>query len=84
MSKTKRPRSLTLRLDPQLYCDAKNLASLKLVSLNTLIQESIQATLLRAEEQRRFDEYSILGEDLQASNLDYAEAAQAEVMLSDE
>lgn len=58
MSKTNRPRSLTLG--------------------------SIQPTLLSAEEQKSFDEYSLLGEDLDSSGLTYVEAAQAEVMLSDE
>jgi hypothetical protein len=40
--------------------------------------------LLNAEEQKGFDEYSLLGEDLDSSGLTYVEAAEAEVMLSDE
>ena len=73
---------LTLRLPPDLYQSSRLVAEQRHISLNALIQESLQA-LVRAEQQRRlFDDYTRLGEDAEGCDVDYALAAQREVILA--
>lgn len=84
MSTTKASRTLTVRLSPQLYSAAQDLASKKHVSLNALMQESLTEAIRAAEEKIRYDGYTMLGQDSENCDLGYAEAAQGEVMLRDE
>ena len=77
-------KAMTLRLPPDLYQTGQQIAQQRHMSLNALIQESLQA-LIRVEQQRRlFDDFTLLGEDMEGSNMDYAFAAQREVIMSDE
>ncbi len=81
MPETVAPKTLTLRLSPELYSAAQAVARRRAMSLNALLQQSL-ALLLRAEEERqRFEEYSQLGQHPETCEVEYAIHAQAEVML---
>ena len=74
-------KSLTLRLPPDLYASGQSIAKDRRISLNALLQESLAATV-RAEQQRRlFDDFTQLGEDAAACDVEYAFPAAAEVFL---
>jgi hypothetical protein len=75
------PKTLTVRLTPELYSAAQRAAKQRAVSLNTLLQESLAAALRSAEEQQRYDDYTLLGQDAEMCDVEYAAHAQAEVML---
>lgn len=69
---------------PQLVSGPKNFARHKRMSLNALMQESLAQAIRVAEEQARYEGYTLLGKDLDSCDLDFAAAAQAEVMLGDD
>ena len=84
MSEAAVSKTLTVRIAPELYEAALHIAQQRRVSLNALLQQSLAAAVRSAEEEARYEEYSLLGSDLDESDLDYAIHAQAEVMLSDQ
>ena len=84
MAGPKNSKTLTLRLSPQMYSAAQEVARHKRMSLNALMQESLAQSIRVAEEQARYDGYTLLGSDLDGSDLDFAASAQAEVMLGGE
>ena len=74
-------RTLTLRIPPDVYESSRRIAEKRSISLNTLIQQSLE-DMIRAEEDRAsYDAYTLLGQDAQECNVEYAIHAQAEVML---
>jgi hypothetical protein len=77
-------KTLTVRLPPELYSAAQKVARRRDLSLNALLQESLIATIRVAEEEARYEEYSLLGQDRPLCDVDYAIHAQAEVMLGDD
>ena len=77
-------KSLTVRITPELYSAASNLARKRAVSLNTLMQESLAAIVRAAEEQARYDAYTLLAQDVEGCDAEYAIHAQSEVMQHDE
>ena len=74
-------RCVTVRLSPTLYAAASAIAKKRSVSLNGLVQESLAREIRIAEEQQRYDEYALLGQDRKECDVDYAFAAQAEVRI---
>lgn len=77
-------RALTLRIPPTIYEASRRIANKRAVSLNLLIQQSLEA-MIRAEEDRAsYDAYTLLGQDAEECDVEYAIHAQAEVMLRDE
>ena len=81
MPETILPKTLTLRLTPDLYFAAQRVARRRAVSLNTLLQESLASTLRAEEERQRYEDYSLLGQEAEICEAEYAIHAQAEVML---
>jgi hypothetical protein len=77
-------KTLTVRLRPEVYAAAFDVARARSVSLNTLVQEGILSIIHDAEEQSRYDAYTLLGDDPDGCSVEYAFAVQAEVALSDE
>ena len=77
-------RTLTVRMTPDLYSAVQKMARRREISLNALLQESLATSLRADEEQQRYDDYSLLGQDSEMCDVDYAVHAQAEVMLSAE
>ncbi len=77
-------RSLTLRIPPNVYEASRRIAHKREVSLNALIQASLEALIQAEEERASYDAYTLLGQDAAECNVEYAIHAQAEVMLRDE
>lgn len=84
MSSTVPPKNLTVRLTPELYEAASEIAQQCHISLNALLQESLLQTLRANEEQARYHAYSALGQEIEMCDVEYAIHAQAEVMLHGE
>lgn len=76
-------KSLTVRLRPTLYEAATSLAKRRRLSLNALIQESLEEILRIEEEREMYEAATLLGEDPDECDVEYAFAAQAEVALRD-
>jgi predicted transcriptional regulator len=76
-------KALTIRLPVELYQTSSELAKRRQVSLNTLIQEALAAILKTEEEARLYDEFGQLGEDAEEADVEYALAAQWEVLRGD-
>ena len=83
MSETK-SKTLTIRLTPHLFEAARDVAKRRDVSLNALVSESLEAAIRDAQERARFEEYTLLGQDVEGCDVTYALAAQTEVMTSDQ
>ena len=77
-------RALTLRIPPNVYESSRLIANRRSVSLNALIQQSLEDMIRADEEQASYDAYTLLGQDAQECDVEYAIYAQAEVMLRDE
>lgn len=76
-------KSMTLRLPPDLYASGQRIAQERRMSLNALLQESLAATV-RAEQQRKlFEGFTLLGDNTDACDVEYAFPAAAEVVLAD-
>lgn len=71
MSKIMTPKTLTIRLNPELYSAVQNMAQRRAMSLNNFLQEGLAAAVRADEESQRYHDYSLLGQE-------------AEVMLSAE
>lgn len=76
-------RTLSVRLPGRLYEQAQGLAKQRKMSLNALMQECLAKSILAAEEQVRYEAYSLLGGDSDTTT-EYSIGAQGEVMLRDE
>jgi hypothetical protein len=74
-------RVLMIRLPSDLYEAATALASRRGISIDLLVEESVAATVRADEEYARYEAYSLLGQDAEASDVAFADYAQAEVML---
>jgi hypothetical protein len=77
-------RALTLRIPTELHSAITELAHSRSVSVNAYIQQQLEGAVRLAVEQARYDAYTLLGQDAEACDVEYAAAAQAEVMLSDD
>jgi hypothetical protein len=78
------PRSLTVRLDPALYQAASTLSKRRNLSLNKLVQEALARSVREDEERELYDAFELLGRFPDECDVEYAQAAQAEVALSAE
>src|SRR5438552_16737111 len=84
MVMTKTPKSLTVRLAPTVYEESIKVARRRRLSLNALIQESLRRAIAEERALEMFDAATILGSDPEESDVEFALAAQAEVVFSDE
>ncbi len=74
-------KPLTLRLRPDVYQAAANLARRRSQSLNSLIQESLALRIKVEEDRELFEAAELLGQFPDECNVEYAFAAQAEAAL---
>ncbi|HZP82722.1 MAG TPA: toxin-antitoxin system HicB family antitoxin [Chthonomonadaceae bacterium] len=84
MGATKEARSLTVRLRPELYAAATDLAKKRCISLNTLVQESLAAVIREEEDREMYEAAELLGQFPEECDVEYAFAAQSEVVLREE
>ena len=84
MARTQNPKALTLRLKPEIHAAIADVARRRSQSINAYIQANLE-TIVRAEkEQARYDAYTMLGQDAESCEAEYAIHAQIEVMLHGE
>lgn len=73
-------KSLTLRLSPDIYAALASVAQNRSLSVSALVKQNLE-TLIRAEEEKsRYDAYTLLGQDIEGCDVEYAIHAQSEVM----
>ncbi len=72
---------LTVRLEPDLYRAASDLARKRKQSLNALVQDSLARALRQQEDQELYEAFERLGENPAACDVEYAFGAQSEVVL---
>jgi hypothetical protein len=77
-------KNLTVRLTPDVYHSAMEIAKRRHISMNALLQESLLQTIRITEEQKCYNDYSLLGQEADTAicDVEYAIHAQAEVMLN--
>jgi hypothetical protein len=83
MRATKEAKSLTVRLPSDLYESATSLAKKRCISLNTLIQQSLAAVVKEEEDRELYEAFELLGQYPEECDIEYAFAAQSEVVLRD-
>jgi len=74
-------KALTVRLPEPLYTQSRELAKKRHISVNALIQQSLEAFARAEEERALYHAFSIVGED---AHVEYAVDAQREVLCDDE
>lgn len=83
MATAQEVKAVTLRLSPALHTAIAQAARQHSQSLNTYIQQNLEAIVKAEEEKARYDAYTLLGAD-EDTSVEYAIHAQAEVMLHDD
>jgi len=73
-------KALTVRLPSGLYQAGADAARRRNVSLNALIRDGLTALLKEEEYARLYDAFGELGEDAEGSDVEFAIAAQREVV----
>jgi hypothetical protein len=79
-----RSRALTVRLPEELYDQSQELARERSTSLNALIQEGLVGLIRARREAQLYEAFGLLGEDAEEASVEFAVAAQQEVVLADE
>jgi len=77
-------KPMTVRLPLHLYRAGREFARRRRISLNRLVQESLQAAIEAEEERQLYDEFTLLGQDTEECDVEYAFQAQREVVIQDE
>jgi hypothetical protein len=77
-------RSVTIRLPENIYQESVKAAKAKNISFNSLTQEGLLKILREQREKDLYDAFTLVGQDAEESDVEYAIHAQAEVMLRDE
>lgn len=75
-------RATSVRLEETVYEETKNIARRRGVSMNTLIDRVLRQEIALEQEREMYDAATLLGQDAD-SDVDYAFAAQAEVVTGD-
>jgi hypothetical protein len=77
-------KAFTVRLQPDLYNAAAQVARKRGRSLNALIQQGLEEMIRIEEDRDLYEAATILGAQAGESDVEYAFSAQAEVILRDE
>lgn len=80
----KKQVAFTLRFDPDLYERVKKVSRRKGRSLTAFIQEAVSKKLAEEEAASLYRAFTLVGQDMQESSVDYAHEAQQETVLKDE
>jgi hypothetical protein len=76
--------AFTVRLPRKLYRASSAAAKRRKVSLNRLVQESLAAAIRAEDDKRLYEEFTLLGQDKELTDVEYAFEAEQEVVLRDE
>lgn len=77
-------KAMTIRLPQALYRAGREMAKRRRVSLNQLVQESLQETIDEEKKQQLYHEFTLLGQDTAECDVEFAFEAQREVIMRDE
>ncbi len=83
MNNTQLAQAITLRLPPDLHAAVTQAARSRSQSVNAYIQHGLEELVRVEEEKARYAAYTLLGQDVEECDVEYAIHAQAEVMLHD-
>ncbi len=76
-------KTLTVRLPEDLYRNTAEVARKRGVSLNRLVQESLAQIIRDAHAAELYDAFSLVGEDAEETNVEFALQAQWEVVTDE-
>ena len=79
----KRQIAFTLRFDPTLYERVKTVSERGGQSVTSFVQEAVARKLREEDAAALFDAFTLVGEDLEETNLEFACDAQREAALKD-
>jgi predicted transcriptional regulator len=77
-------KSLTVRLQPELYEAAAQIARKRGRSLNTLVQQGLEQIIRTEENREMYEAATLLGMDAEGCDVEYAIPVAAEVLQRDE
>lgn len=72
--------ALTLRLNPEIYDKAKQLAKYEGKSFTCLVQSLLEEKLKKEGKKKLFDAFSLIAEDRKEVDVDFAFESQKEVI----
>ena len=75
--------ALTLRLPPEIYEGAKEMAKEKGKSFSCYMRELLEEKLKEERRKRLFDSFSLVAEDAEEVDVEYAFEAQRRVVLGE-
>ncbi|MHB9132008.1 MAG: hypothetical protein ACYDBB_13110 [Armatimonadota bacterium] len=73
-------KALTIRLSDSLYAQSRELAKKRHISVNALIQQSLEEFAHSEKERMLYDAFTLVGEETREANAEYALPAQSEVL----
>jgi hypothetical protein len=76
-------RALTIRLPFDLYEESREIAQEHKVSINMLILDCLRRSVQERAEKKLYEAFSIIAEDPEEANVEFAMAAQQEVINND-
>ena len=76
--------ALTLRLEKDLYTRAKEAAQAQKTSFTAFVQGALAEVLKKEEQKTLYAAFSLVAQDLEETNVEYALHAQREVVESHE
>lgn len=77
-------KSLTIRLPDDLYRKSAEAAKQRNVSFNALVRESLAETVAKEEYRLLYEAFTEIGLDASEADVEYAEAAQWEVIRDEQ
>ena len=79
----KRQIAFTLRFDPMVYERVKAVSECSGQSVTSFVQEAVAMKLREEDAAALFDAFTLVGEDMEETNVEFACDAQREVALKD-
>ena len=79
----KRQVAFTLRFDPTFYERVKAVSASGGKSVTSFVQEAVASKLHEEDAAALFQAFTLVGEDLEESNVEFARDAQQQVALKD-
>ena len=79
----KRQIAFTLRFDPMLYERVKKVSECCGQSVTSFVQEAVARKLREEDTAALFDAFTLVGKDLEETNIEFACDAQREAALKD-
>ena len=75
-------KSITARVSERLYQAASKVAESRGESMNRLVEQALAKVVREEEDRALFDAFTLLGQDIEGAEVDFALVAQSEVIAS--